>query len=74
MDGRACSSCGENSLEPGFLEDTGQAAKGYTRWVQGPLELGPLGGARVMGKPRRTVEAWRCTTCGHLDLFAGDYA
>ncbi|CAG6390808.1 hypothetical protein NMG29_10430 [Streptomyces cocklensis] len=66
----ACSSCGRDGLEPGFIEDAGEGARGYARWIAGPLERGIFGGARRMGKQRWQVEAFRCLACGHLDLYA----
>ena len=71
---QSCGWCGEQRFEPGFLEDTGQAAKGYSRWVEGALELGMFGGPARLGRPRRVITAQRCTSCGHLELFAGDYS
>ncbi|NGN67834.1 hypothetical protein G5C51_28525 [Streptomyces sp. A7024] len=67
-----CTMCGNPSLEPGFILDAGQGAKGYARWVAGALEKGIFGGAKVMGRPKRRTEARRCTKCGHLELFATD--
>jgi predicted nucleic-acid-binding Zn-ribbon protein len=67
---RKCTHCGNESLDDGFIEDSGQSAKGFARWIAGPLELGPLGGARRLGKTRRAILAFRCTRCGHLELFA----
>lgn len=66
----ACSSCGAEDLDPGFLEDRGEGSRGYLRWIPGALERGIFGGARVMGKERVPIHAWRCRRCGHLDLFA----
>ncbi|MFB7243729.1 hypothetical protein CW362_02480 [Streptomyces populi] len=57
-------------LEPGFVEDSGQGARGFARWGEGVLERGPLGGARPMGRPRRQIDAFRCPDCAHLELFA----
>jgi hypothetical protein len=68
---KSCSSCGHEDLEPGFMTDTG-AHPGYGRWIPGPLETGIFGGARVMGKERWDVHAYRCRNCSHLDLFAAD--
>lgn len=65
-----CSSCGRHGLEPGFIEDSGQGSRGYARWIAGPLKRGFLGGARLMGKQRWQIEAFRCPSCGHLDLYA----
>ncbi|WP_370110074.1 hypothetical protein [Streptacidiphilus sp. MAP12-33] len=63
-----CTYCGAQDLEPGFLDDP--RGSGATKWIAGRLERGPLGGARRLGRLRREVHALRCTTCGHLELFA----
>jgi hypothetical protein len=65
-----CSQCDATGLEPGFIEDTGEASRGYVRWIAGPLERGVFGGAKRMGRPRWQVDAFRCSQCGHLELFA----
>ncbi|MGW0396554.1 hypothetical protein ACWD0E_01685 [Streptomyces sp. NPDC003002] len=68
-----CTYCGAaGSLEPGFVEDSGESARGYARWIAGPLERGLFGGAKRMGRPRRQIDAYRCQQCGHLELFATD--
>lgn len=53
------------------MEDTG-AHPGYGRWIPGELKTGVFGGAKVLGKQRWDVHAYRCTRCSHLDLFAVD--
>jgi hypothetical protein len=68
-----CTHCGAEELELGFIEDRGQHSGGYGRWVQGSLELGVFGGARRMGRQRRPIEAYRCSRCSHLELFASDH-
>jgi DNA-directed RNA polymerase subunit RPC12/RpoP len=65
-----CSQCGTVDLEPGFVTDSGQGARGYTQWIAGLLETGILGIARIRGRRRETVSAFRCPQCGHLELFA----
>ncbi len=70
---QSCGWCGEQAFEEGFFEDSGQGARGRTRWVEGALEIGMLGGTALFGKQRRNVAARRCTTCGHLELFATEY-
>jgi hypothetical protein len=67
-----CRHCGSEVLEPGFVEDRGQGAGGFGRWVEGHLQFGLLGGARVFGRRRRAIEAYRCVRCAHLVLFATD--
>ena len=70
---RSCGWCGEQAFEEGFIEDSGQASRGRARWVEGPLEIGLLGGTALFGRQRRNVAAQRCTACGHLELFATEY-
>jgi DNA-directed RNA polymerase subunit RPC12/RpoP len=65
-----CTHCGTTALQPGFVEDRGQGSMGYTQWIAGALERGPLGNARRMGRPRSQIDAFRCPQCGHLELFA----
>ncbi|CAM3316171.1 hypothetical protein [Stackebrandtia soli] len=65
-----CTCCSSTSFEPGFMADSGQNAQGYGRWIAGTLERGFLGGAKTMGRGKLAVEAFRCTNCGHLELFA----
>jgi hypothetical protein len=67
---RRCTSCSGQSLEPDFLEDSSRNSTGYIRWIQGPLQKGLFGGARRWGRPRWDVEALRCATCGHVELYS----
>ncbi|GAB20207.1 hypothetical protein GOEFS_106_01050 [Gordonia effusa NBRC 100432] len=67
-----CVHCGGTSAEPGFMEDRGEGSSGYVRWIAGPLERGIFGGAKRVGRQRRVIEAWRCTGCGNLHLFAAE--
>ncbi|WP_158920438.1 hypothetical protein [Streptomyces sp. NBRC 109706] len=64
-----CAYCGSTQRESGFLAPGGGAPR-YTGWIPGPLRLGPLGNARVAGKQKWRVEAWRCAGCGRLEMFA----
>ncbi|MBO8190131.1 hypothetical protein ITI46_00120 [Streptomyces oryzae] len=70
MQNITCTHCGAGGLEQGFVEDSGQNARGYSRWIAGPLERGIFGGAKRMGRPARQIDAYRCLECGHLELFA----
>lgn len=69
METLRCTQCGEEGLEPGFIMDQGDS-QGFARWVEGALERGPFGGARLMGRPKWQIDAYRCRTCNHLELFA----
>ncbi|WP_285564937.1 hypothetical protein [Streptomyces sp. RTGN2] len=70
MNNIRCTQCGAVGLEPGFVEDSGQGSRGYARWIAGALERGLFGGARRMGRPHWQIDAYRCPTCSHLELFA----
>ena len=65
-----CTECHGVDLQAGFVEDGGDHSNGYTRWIPGPLERGLFGGAKRWGRPRYQIDAYRCQSCGHLELFA----
>ncbi|WP_165974861.1 hypothetical protein [Nonomuraea deserti] len=44
--------------------------QGYVRWVEGALERGLFGGAKLFGRAKWEIEAYRCRSCHHLELFA----
>lgn len=67
---KGCSWCGSIQLEPGFIEDTGQAAKGFARWIPGEMNKGLFGGAQRFGRERIDITGQRCIACGYLCLFA----
>ena len=70
MENLRCTHCGEEGLEPGFIMDQGEHSRGFARWVEGALERGVFGGARLMGRPKWQIDAYRCRSCHHLELFA----
>ncbi|MFF4625194.1 MULTISPECIES: hypothetical protein [Nonomuraea] len=65
-----CTHCGEEGLEAGFIRDSGENSPGFARWVEGALERGIFGGAKLMGRPKWEIDAYRCRYCYHLELFA----
>lgn len=66
-----CTQCGVTGLEQGFVQDAGGGSLGYARWIEGPLELGRVqGGAKLSGRPSWQIDAFRCPSCMHLELFA----
>lgn len=71
-DVKRCSRC-DGSLRKGFIEDKGERGGLGTSvvlaWIDGAAEKGMFGGARVAGKSRYDITAYRCDQCGHLDLF-----
>jgi hypothetical protein len=69
-----CTYCGSTGLEPGFVMDSGEGSPGFSRWVEGRLERGSVfGGAKVRGRAKRQVSAYRCPRCAHLELFAVEW-
>lgn len=67
-----CTYCGSTGLEPGYIRDSGEGSQGYTRWVEGTLERGLFGGAKVLGRQQWQVQVFRCPKCMHLEMFATD--
>ena len=65
-----CAACGSPALQPGFIMDSGQSAQGFSAWVEGELERGIFGGAKLMGRPKYVVEAYRCGDCFFLNHYA----
>ncbi|MGW0479188.1 hypothetical protein [Nonomuraea sp. NPDC003214] len=66
-----CTHCGTTGLQAGFIMDSGQYSQGFANWVEGALERGVFGGAKLAGRPRWEIDAYRCPRCFHLELFAG---
>lgn len=67
-----CTHCGQEGLEVGFIMETGPSSSGFARWVEGALERGNFfGGAKLVGRPKWQIDAYRCRHCYHLELFAG---
>ena len=64
-----CSRC-HGPMQEGFLVDFAHGEKRAQEWVEGPPEPGWLTGIRYRGKTSRRVRAFRCMTCGSLELFA----
>ncbi|GAA4519266.1 hypothetical protein GCM10023191_094620 [Actinoallomurus oryzae] len=69
MSERKCTHCGATGLEPGFIRDAGEGSQGFARWVEGALQRGVFGGAKVMGRPQweidvypaRGAATWNCS-------------
>lgn len=69
--------CG-GSYEEGFIPDFAQAASYTSVWIAGaPTTDKPLGqvlrtgtGVRVDGREVKRIEAFCCTTCGRIELYA----
>ena len=65
-----CTACKSVAVEPGFISDSGESSRGYLRWISGPLEKGIFRGAKKMGRTKLEVSGYRCSVCGHLELYA----
>jgi hypothetical protein len=69
--------CG-GALEVGFLPDFSQASTWVTTWIAGAPDtkksitetLRTGAGVRAKGEAVFVVEAYRCTSCGRLELYA----
>ena len=73
-----CIACAVD-LEPGFLPEAtgggfaatswhpGEPTTAKTSWVE---RIASPGGVRYSHDDALAVEAWRCPTCGRLDLYA----
>jgi predicted nucleic-acid-binding Zn-ribbon protein len=66
-----CPKC-QNQMEHGFLlENQGyNANQTDTKWVQGPVTKRHFPFTDIEVKVQRHVEAYRCTNCGYLELYA----
>ena len=68
-----CSRCATGELVPGFIEDKGvrtnMPASYVLSWVPGLANRTDRGTAEMEGRKRFDVSAYRCQSCGHLDLF-----
>ena len=72
-----CTACG-GELEDGFLPDTGTAQTWVAVWIPGTPSakqgfwerVRSGGGISMEGLHAKTIDARRCTSCGHLELYA----
>lgn len=72
-----CTACG-GALEEGFIPDTGTAQTWVALWVAGTPStkkgfwerVRSGGGVSLEGQDVKAIEARRCVSCGHLELFA----
>jgi hypothetical protein len=70
MSAPTCPNC-RQSMEEGFLLDRGHAnAAGTTEWIEGAPEKSFWTGTKLRGKMRMKAQAYRCTKCGLLQMYA----
>jgi hypothetical protein len=65
-----CTQCGGLEFAEGFVSDLGQGALGFGQWIAGPIQTGVFGNAKVRGRTRIALRAYRCANCSHLEIFA----
>jgi hypothetical protein len=62
-----CPKC-KGDLEQGYILDIqGSGFRAPADWVQGTMKGGLL--PRFKVKTRRQIPAYRCTSCGYIELF-----
>lgn len=79
-----CLRC-QGDLKTGFIQDVSQNAIFLSSWVEGSPEIRsgwlaamlggdwmgkPLDSKSVMGRRRLPIVAYRCTSCGMLEMYA----
>jgi hypothetical protein len=64
-----CSRCG-SPTEPGFILDATLGGFTIARWIAGEPKRRLLGDLTVVGEESHPLQAFRCSRCGHLELFA----
>lgn len=69
MPRETCSDCG-GALVRGFLLDQGHSARYVQRWIEGEPSGGFWTGLKLKGRDCRSVESWRCSSCGLLKSYA----
>jgi hypothetical protein len=57
-------------MEEGFALETGHGYRSPTFWVAGAPEGGSLLGTDISDKEKFPIRAFRCRTCGWLELYA----
>jgi hypothetical protein len=65
----SCPLCG-GAIEPGFIQDKGHNARYAAEWIQGPPVPAFWAGVKTSNAIHRELEAFRCSGCGYVMLFA----
>lgn len=66
----SCSIC-QGQMEEGFIADrTGDGGVDVTDWVEGKPKRSFLTGVKTVDKEMFEISTYRCTSCGHLQLYA----
>jgi hypothetical protein len=68
---KSCPKCAKQ-MEDGFLLDGDQGGPFQGNWAEGKPAFGWFGGLKVFGRVQRPITAFRCTSCGYVELYAID--
>jgi predicted nucleic-acid-binding Zn-ribbon protein len=68
-----CPKC-DGKMEQGWILDEGYSSRFQTAWVEGEPQSSIFGfltgGKTPRGKTVRSIESYRCTQCGYVELYA----
>jgi hypothetical protein len=70
MDTTNCTQCGGPTSTGFVLETAIPHARTTPIWVEGEPENASWGGLKVKDRANYPIVAYRCTKCGHLELYA----
>src|ERR1700726_855788 len=65
-----CPKC-QRAMQKGYIPDATYGGVVLGTWVEGEVETGFLGAIKLKGKTRRTITAYRCSSCGYLESDVG---
>lgn len=71
MSDKRCGRCGAPQKEGFILDSTHNAAR-VGQWAEGVPEYWILRILKMRGRRRLPIQAWRCTKCGLLEVYATD--
>lgn len=66
-----CPKC-QGQMTAGFVLDKKRTSAVVSHWVQGLPKKAIWAGVDVEGKPTYAIGAYRCESCGFLELYARD--
>jgi rubredoxin len=65
-----CPKC-QSEMREGFLLDFGDNFTAWaTSWIEGKPETSFWSGVKRAGRSRIPVAAYRCTSCGYVEIYA----
>ena len=65
-----CPKC-QAKMEAGLIPDEGYSHTFMSKWVEGIPQKGFFFGLKLKGRRQFAITAYRCTTCGYLESYAG---